>query len=85
MNGTKPQTASSIARAAAEHELKALRWDWGDAYQIEHSDEHGWRARRLDGQGGWLTATGPGDLYGVIAADYALKPVPRNVTPAGRS
>jgi hypothetical protein len=67
MNGTEPQTASSIARAAAVHELEALRWDWGDAYEIEHGDEDGWRAKRRDGLGGWLTAASSGDLFPRLA------------------
>ncbi|HEX3514838.1 MAG TPA: hypothetical protein VHT26_12645 [Trebonia sp.] len=77
------RTAADMA--AAEHELEALRWDWGDAYEIEHGEEHGWRAKRLDGLGGWLTAPGPDEMYGVIAADYALKPVPRSAAPGERS
>lgn len=77
------RTAASIA--AAGHELEALRWDRGEAYEIEHRDEHGWRAKRVDGLGDWLTAAGPDELYGVIAADYDAKPVPRSATLADGS
>jgi hypothetical protein len=77
------RTAASMA--ATGHELGALRWDWGEAYEIEHGDEYGWRAKRLDGLGGWLTAAGPDELYGVIAADYNAKPVPRSATLADGS
>lgn len=81
MNGTEPQPARDMASTDVRHELEALRWDWGDAYEIEH----GWRARRLDGLGGWLTAANSGELYQVIAANYDARPVPRSVTPRGRS
>ncbi len=72
---------TAAGKAAARYELEALRFDWGEAYRIECDDEYGWRAKRLDELGGWLTVAGSDDLYEVIAADYALKPVPRSVTP----
>jgi Homeodomain-like domain len=34
--------------------LAELRHHWGDAYVIE--ERPGWRARRRDGRGGWITA-----------------------------
>ena len=49
-----------------ESALDALRFHWGDAYEIEVSGGK-WRAKRLDGLG-----------WG-IAADYAVKPVPRDL------
>lgn len=76
---------TAAGTAAVKYELEALRWDWGDAYETEHDDEHGWQARRRDGLGGGLTAAGPDELYGVIAADYALKPVPRSAAAGERS
>jgi hypothetical protein len=84
MNEAGPQ-ADGVAAAAGRDALEALRWHWGDAYEIGFDDERGWHARRRDGLGGWLTAPDSDDLFGVIAADYALKPVPRSVTPADRS
>ena len=68
-------------QAAIEEALGALWWHWGDAYDIGH-DERGWQARRRDGLGGDLTAPDPDALYGVIGADYALRPVPRGAAPA---
>jgi hypothetical protein len=62
--------------------LEALRWDWDTAYMIGHDDEHGWFAGRLDKIGDLITADDPDALRREIAADYALKPVPRG--PAAR-
>jgi hypothetical protein len=76
---------TAAGSALIDAELEALRFHWDTAYAIEWGDEHGWRARRLDGLGGWLTAASPDKLYDVIAADYALRPVPRSVTPVDRS
>ncbi len=70
---------TAAGRTAIDYELGALRYNWGSAYQIEFSEEHGWRAKRRDGRGGWLTAATPDELYEVIRADYALKPVPRDL------
>ena len=77
---------SSAGRTAAEKalidaELEALSFHWGDAYEIEFSDEHGWRAKRRDGQGGWLTGADPDEMYKLISEDYGLRPVPRSFTP----
>jgi hypothetical protein len=80
MNEAEPQPAPGMAGTAVRYALEAVRFDWGEAYAIERDDEHGWRAKRLDGLGGWLTAAGADGLYEVIAADYALKPVPRSAT-----
>jgi hypothetical protein len=79
---------SSAGRTAAEKalidaELEGLHWNWGDAYEIEFSDEHGWRARRRDGQGGCLTGADPDELYKLISEDYRFRPVPRSFTPGG--
>ena len=56
--------------------LEALRWHWGDAYAIETTRE-GWRARRRDGLGSWITAPNAVDLRDRILTDYLAKPVPR--------
>lgn len=63
--------------------LEALIFHWGEAYEIEYSEDHGWRARRRDSLGGWLTAAGPDGLLAEISSDYALRPVPREGGPIG--
>lgn len=61
--------------------LEALRWHWGDAYEIGRDGEDGWRAHRRDAVGGDLTAPGPDELESKIRADYGLRPVPREDAP----
>ena len=64
--------------------LEALRFGWGDAYEIWH-DEGGWRARRRDGLGGVMTEDKPDALYNAIFGNYITKPVPRDLpAEAGR-
>ena len=63
------------------HALEALRWDWDTAYLIGHDDEHGWYAGRRDKIGALITAHDPDSLRREIAANYALKPVPREPRP----
>ncbi len=63
--------------------LEALRWHWGDAYEIGHDDEHGWHAARRDQIGGLLTGAGPDELGHAITEDYAFKPVPRELPADG--
>lgn len=70
-------TASTRATAADTDALDALRWHWGEAYEIGVDDERGWWARRGDGLGGDITASGPDELRAAIWENYALKPVPR--------
>ena len=74
---------TAAGRAARDAELEALRYNWGDAYDVDVTAEHGWRAVRRDGQGAPLTAAHPDGLYDAIVADYSARPVPRGVTPAG--
>ena len=57
--------------------LAELRHHWGEAYEI--TDRPGWRARRRDGKGGWLTAPDAEALVTVIRADYRADPVSRDV------
>jgi len=72
------RTAAGDGMTAADREaLEALVFHWGDAYEIEHTEARGWRARRRDGLGGWLTAASPEGLLAGISADYQVKPVPR--------
>jgi hypothetical protein len=56
--------------------LGALRYGWGDAYDIGWDGERGYWARRRDGLGGDITASDPGELWAAIRADYAVKRVP---------
>jgi hypothetical protein len=72
---------TAVSKALIESELEGLRWNWDEAYDIEFSDEHGWRARRRDGLGGWLTGACPDELYKAITDDYTLRPVPRGYAP----
>ena len=60
-----------------EDALDALRFHWGDAYEIEVSGGL-WRAKRRDGLGGWIEADSPDGLGWAITADYAAKQVPRD-------
>ena len=56
--------------------LSELRHHWDTAYEI--TDRPGWRAKRRDGKGDWLSAPGVDGLYALIRADYAADPVPRD-------
>jgi hypothetical protein len=71
------------AATAAEQELAALQWNWGEAYLIGYGDEHGWWASRRDQIGGLITEAGPDELRAAIIADYDLKPVPRHLSSPG--
>ena len=77
--GEAGRTAAS--KAQVESELEDLRWHWGDAYDIGHDDERGWRAKRRDSLGGWLTGADPDELYKLITEDYSARPVPRSYAP----
>lgn len=69
-------------RPRDETALEAIRFGWGDAYEIGHDDERGYWAARRDKIGDLLTAGDPGELRKAITDDYAVKPVPRE--PAAR-
>ncbi len=60
--------------------LEALRWHWGSAYRIARYGEE-WAALRKDGRGGRIEASTPEELNRLIASDYALLPVPRDICP----
>jgi hypothetical protein len=64
----------TVTGKAGMNALDALRYDWGSAFEIE-GDGDCWRARRLDGLGGWIETESPDCLRNEIFADYALKPV----------
>ena len=63
--------------------LDALRWHWGEAYEIGRDDASGWHARRRDRLGGPLTGAGPDELGQAIVADYSFRPVPRELPADG--
>jgi hypothetical protein len=69
--------ASALEGTARAKALDALRFHWGDAYEIDYDEELGWWAERRDGLGGRLIAADPEELFRDIQADYALNPVPR--------
>jgi len=77
---TAGRTATEQTRINSD--LEALRFHWGDAYEIGYDDEHGWQALRRDGLSGVLTGADPEGLYKAITDDYALRPVPRSYMPA---
>ena len=62
--------------------LDALRWNWGEAYDIG-VDEGEWWCRRKDGKGGTETAATPDALRTMIVTDYTIMPVPREPSPDG--
>jgi hypothetical protein len=57
--------------------LEALRWNWGEAYEIGITGGL-WYARRLDGRG-TLEEGGPEKLRAAILKDYTALPVPRDL------
>ena len=73
---------TATEQAFIDSELEALRWHWGDAYEIAELPG-GWRARRRDGRGGWFIRDTPEHMYQAIHADYHAVPVPRRYTPGG--
>jgi hypothetical protein len=54
--------------------LGALRFVWGNAYDITYSSGW-WLAARQDGLGGGLLAETPDEIIQLMREDYALKPV----------
>jgi hypothetical protein len=82
--GAAPQAAVAGGHTGAEvfsRELGLLRFHWDSAYEIEPGDGPGMaRARRRDGEGGWLEGT-PDELTVMLAADYLARPVSREVAP----
>jgi hypothetical protein len=81
MDKAAPQAAGPLA---ARQALDALVFHWGDAYEFTHDGEHGWRARRRDGVGGWIEAMDPDMLHAQVKADYGLNPVSRDFDPGER-
>jgi hypothetical protein len=60
--------------------LDALRWDWGEAYQIGCRDGRWWYRRR-DGKGATQSAGTPDERRAQIITDYTLRPVHRDSSP----
>lgn len=71
------ESVSPWAAEQAERMLGALRYAWGEAYEISYTGT--WTAKRLDNLGGAITASEPEGLAQAIFADYTLKPVPRDL------
>ena len=71
-------TSSGQFRPADADALAELQFHWGLAYHLAGVDG-AWTARRRDGQGGTLTDPVPEGLRLLIRADYAARPVPRNL------
>ncbi len=74
---TEAEQADDGLKPWDENALDVLHWHWGDAYEIEAPGGL-WRARRLDGLGGWIEAPDPDGLGALISEDYGLKAVPRD-------
>ena len=64
-------------------DLSELRWHWGSAYLIEHPEPDVWLAQRRDDRS-VLRAESAGELLDRIRADYAERPVSRQITGADR-
>jgi hypothetical protein len=50
--------------------LDALLFGFDQAFTIEVTADGEWRWRRLDGLGGWTTASGPDELNGQLRDAY---------------
>lgn len=78
--GDGTEQAGDGLKPGEVEDLAAIRWNWGDAYEIEVADGL-WRAKRRDWLGVWFTAPDAEGLAMLIREDYAAKPVSRD---AGR-
>jgi hypothetical protein len=74
MDEAEPQAAGGGISAADKDALGALRFGWGDAYEIGFDAERGYWALRRDGLGGDITAGDLDGLFEAIIEDYAVKP-----------
>jgi hypothetical protein len=74
--GTERERRAGVAMTAESAELAELRHHWADAYRIEAGP---WRAKRRDGRGGWIIRGTVEELWEAIRADYAVRPVRRDV------
>lgn len=64
-------------------DLDDLRWHWGEAYLIHHLGPDVWVAQRRDSRQ-TIGAEDPETLRERIKADYAARPVSRQVAGAAR-
>ena len=55
-NAGAGQSQGSSLKPWEQDAHEALRFSWGDAYEIGHDDERGWWAARRDRIGASLTA-----------------------------
>jgi hypothetical protein len=79
-----PRGKEEIVPDIAEMDSYAMLCeDWGSAYRITRTGgaEHPYRAERRDDPAVILAAASPGGLRELIRADYAARPVPREVAP----
>jgi hypothetical protein len=58
--------------------LDALRWHWGEAYQVHNPEPGVWIAVRRDNHA-TLRSDTPLGLRERIIADYCARPVPRDL------
>jgi len=63
--------------------LENLRWNWGEAYVIDHFGDYRWMAQRRDKRA-TLRADSPEELRNLIIADYTARPVPRQIAGAAQ-
>jgi hypothetical protein len=75
-----PQRCSARVVLRADTALDALRWHWGDAYDVG-CDDGVWWYRRLDGLDGTRTAIGPDEVRNAIVKDYTDRPLERMPIP----
>ena len=63
--------------------LRALRWNWDEAYTITRPRDGLWIAERRDTRESLRSDT-PFGLRELIIADYSARPVPREPVPVQR-
>lgn len=63
----------------ADADLDELRWHWGSAYLVRRISGR-WVAQRRDSHA-TVSAADPDQLLGLIRADYATRPMPRDTRP----
>ena len=76
--GAGEEAAAGGAPADILGDLEHLEHHWGEAYVIG-AEGGGYTAVRRDGTGGALAAADRDGLVREIAADYAARPVPRDL------
>ena len=79
MTGSSGPAPATPIRDELPFTAPELITHWGEAYEIVTGGR--FRARRRDGQGGWLEADDPDALYVQIRDDYRRERVPRDYDP----